>query len=43
MGVGIEDLAVVEDAFDRWQGGADEEVYLLLPSFYPLFEPSSNP
>ena len=26
MGVGIEDLSVVEDAFDGWQGGTDEEI-----------------
>ena len=26
MGVGIEDLSVVEDALNRWQGGTDEEI-----------------
>ena len=29
MGVGIEDLAVVEDAFYWWQGGADEEGHFI--------------
>ena len=28
MGVGIENLAVVEDALDGWQGRADEEIDL---------------
>jgi len=29
MGVGIEDLPVVEDAFYWWQGGTDKEIHLL--------------
>ena len=32
MGIGIEDLPVVEDAFYWWQGGADEEINLLFCS-----------
>ena len=28
MGVGIEDLPVVEDALYWWQGGSDEEIDL---------------
>ena len=32
MGIGIEDLPVVEDTFYWWQGGTDEEINLLFCS-----------
>ena len=36
---GTEDLSVVEDALDRWQGGAHEEADLLFSLADPLFQP----
>ena len=37
MGVGIEDLPVVEDAFYWWQGRADEEIDLFCQICYLMF------
>ena len=37
MGVGIEDLPIVEDAFNWWQGGADEEIDLFCQICYLMF------
>ena len=37
MGVCIEDLPVVEDAFDWWQGGTDEEIDLFCQICYLMF------
>ena len=37
MGIGIEDLPVVEDAFDWWQGGTDEEIDLFCQICYLMF------
>ena len=36
--VGVEDLAVVEDAFHWWQRGADEKIYLLFCFRYSLLQ-----
>ena len=36
--VGIENLSVVEDAFNRWKRGTDEEVYFFSQIGYLMFQ-----